>query len=108
MKDGNKVANICVIVLLLVSTVETVVTIIFGLCSWYNAIVIDFLFVVGACLVRFHYQIAHFRNIMHSFYYRASSDDDEPSLYAIQIVRFIGYVLMFVAVVAFLVFAINY
>ena len=108
MKDGNKAASICAIILLLVSIVETVVTAVFGFCEWYLAVAIEILFILGVCLVRFPYEIAYIRNTWHSHLYRESSDDDEPSMFAVQVIRFIGYFCMFGAVVVFLSFAIAY
>ncbi len=106
MKEGNKIANMWTIILILLSVVETAVLAIFGVDDL--CLMGELLFIGGVFVVRFSYRLARFRNTWHSVFYKKSPNegDNEPSEFAIIVTKVIGYIVMFMSILSFLVSAI--
>lgn len=105
MKNEEKVRNICLITLSVASIIETIVFIILGYSAWWDSVLMESAFILGVCSVRFPYQIAQLRNMRYAHFYKKDYDEleDEPSDFAINIVKLIGYILMFLPTIFFLV-----
>ena len=103
MKKENLIRNVCAITLLATSVAETIVMGVFGGARLGMLAFLQVFSIIGVCFVRFPRQIAQVRNWWYAYRYKDSMDDfdEEPSKFAIYIVKYLGYFLLLLAAIVY-------
>ena len=98
MKKVLSNENVQAIVLLLLSIAETITMIVCAPISIVTIILLQFAAICGVLCIRFSHDIALLKNKWHSYFNRKNQEnvDNEPSKFAIIIMKVAGYLLLVV------------
>lgn len=109
MKRVFSKENIIAVLLLLLSVAQTVSAALWLALAWRYIAIFQFMSIIAILFIRFNYSIAYYSNTWQAFWRRENTDsaNDEPSKFAIVSTKVVGYAILFMIAVFYLIIASN-